>query len=61
MTNSAVEEIEKLKKKYGLILLTFIICDAIALKKSLERANPSIVVLEKGTTNKKSTINDTKI
>ncbi|MEZ7504888.1 BT_3928 family protein [Flavobacterium sp. Arc2] len=58
MTNSAVEEIEKAKKKYGLTF-DFYTCDAIALK-TIERANPSIVVLEKGTVKQKVHYNDIK-
>ncbi|SEA70020.1 DoxX protein [Flavobacterium gillisiae] len=58
MTNSAVEEIEKAKKKYGLTF-DFYTCDAIALK-TIERANPSIVVLEKGTIKQKVHYNDIK-
>jgi uncharacterized membrane protein YphA (DoxX/SURF4 family)/peroxiredoxin len=56
MTNSPVEEIEKAQKKYGLTF-DFYTCDAIALK-TIERANPSIVVLEKGTIKQKVHYND---
>ena len=58
MTNSVLEEIEKTKKKYGLTF-DFYTCDAIALK-TIERANPSIVVLEKGTIKQKVHYNDIK-
>jgi uncharacterized membrane protein YphA (DoxX/SURF4 family)/peroxiredoxin len=56
MTNSSVEEIEKATEKYGLTF-EFYTCDAIALK-TIERANPSIVVLEKGTVKQKVHYND---
>ena len=56
MTNSASEEIEKAQKKYGLTF-EFYNCDATALK-TIERANPSIVVLEKGTVKQKVHYND---
>jgi uncharacterized membrane protein YphA (DoxX/SURF4 family)/peroxiredoxin len=58
MTNSSMVEIEKAKKKYGLSF-DFYTCDAIALK-TIERANPSIVVLEKGTIKQKVHYNDIK-
>jgi hypothetical protein len=57
MTNSADEEIEKAQKKYG---LDFYTCDAIALK-TIERANPSIVVLEEGTIKQKFITTTSKI
>ena len=58
MTNSSVEEIAKAKKKYGL-QFDYYTCDAIALK-TIERANPSIVLLEKGTVKQKVHYNDIK-
>lgn len=58
MTNSTVEEIEKSQKKYGLTF-DYYTCDAIALK-TIERANPSIVLLEKGTIKQKVHYNDIK-
>ena len=58
MTNSSVIEIAKAKKKYGL-QFDFYTCDAIALK-TIERANPSIVILEKGTVKQKVHYNDIK-
>jgi len=51
MTNSSQQEIEKAQKKYNL-KFDFYTCDAIALK-TIERANPSIVILEKGTIKQK--------
>lgn len=56
MTNSSDEEIKKAQKKYNL-KFDFYTCDAIALK-TIERANPSIVILEKGTVKKKVHYND---
>ncbi len=56
MTNSSVEEVEKNRKEYGLEF-EFYNCDATALK-TIERANPSIVVLEKGTIKQKVHYND---
>lgn len=56
MTNSSVEEIEKAQKKYKL-KFDFYTCDATALK-TIERANPSIVILEKGTIKQKVHYND---
>jgi uncharacterized membrane protein YphA (DoxX/SURF4 family)/peroxiredoxin len=56
MTNSSPEEIQKSKKKYGLTF-DFYTCDAIALK-TIERANPSIIVLNKGTIKQKVHHND---
>jgi hypothetical protein len=50
MTNS-IEEIQNHKKKYGLTF-EYYTCDAIVLKKTIERANPSIVVLIKVPSNK---------
>lgn len=56
MTNSSEEEIEKAQKKYNL-KFDFYTCDAIALK-TIERANPSIIILEKGTVKQKVHYND---
>ncbi|MEO8255151.1 MAG: BT_3928 family protein, partial [Flavobacterium sp.] len=56
MTNSSIEEIEKAQKKYNL-KFDFYTCDAIALK-TIERANPSIVILNKGTIKQKVHYND---
>lgn len=58
MTNSSVAEIKKSQEKYGLTF-DYYTCDAIALK-TIERANPSIVVLEKGTIKQKVHYNDIK-
>lgn len=58
MTNSSIEEIAKAKKKYGLHF-DFYTCDAIALK-TIERSNPSIVILENGTVKQKVHYNDIK-
>ncbi|HWR94758.1 MAG TPA: BT_3928 family protein [Flavobacterium sp.] len=62
MTGSSPEEIEKIKKQYG-YTFDFYFCDAIALK-TIERANPSIVILENGTIKQKvhhNDINDLKL
>ena len=56
MTNSSLEEIQKAQKKYGLTF-DYYTCDAIALK-TIERANPSIVILDKGTIKQKVHHND---
>lgn len=56
MTASLPDEIEKAKKEYGLTF-DFYFCDAIALK-TIERANPSIVVLHDGTIVQKVHYND---
>lgn len=56
MTASTPEEIAKTKKQYGLTF-DFYFCDATALK-TIERANPSIVILEKGTIKQKIHPND---
>lgn len=56
MTASSPEEIAKSKKEFGLTF-DFYFCDATALK-TIERANPSIVVLEKGTILQKVHYND---
>ncbi len=56
LTASGPEEIEKAKKQFGLNV-DFYFCDATALK-TIERANPSIVVIEKGTIKQKVHYND---
>lgn len=56
MTASLPEQIAKTKKEFG-YTFDFYFCDAIALK-TIERANPSIVVLEKGTIKQKVHYND---
>lgn len=56
MTASGADEIAKAKKQYGLNV-DFYFCDATTLK-TIERANPSIVVLEKGTVIQKVHYND---
>jgi uncharacterized membrane protein YphA (DoxX/SURF4 family)/peroxiredoxin len=56
MTGSAPEQIEKTKKEFG-FTFDFYFCDATALK-TIERANPSIVILEKGTVKQKVHYND---
>ena len=56
MTASSPEEIAQSKKDFG-ITFDFYFCDATALK-TIERANPSIVVLEKGTILQKVHYND---
>lgn len=56
MTASDVETIEKYKKEYG-HTFDYYFCDATTLK-TIERANPSIVVLEKGTIIQKAHFND---
>lgn len=58
MTASAADEITKTKKQFGLNI-DFYFCDATALK-TIERANPSIVVLQKGTIIQKVHYNDIK-
>ncbi|RTY66676.1 DoxX family protein [Flavobacterium sp. GSP27] len=58
MTSSLPEEIAAAKKQYGLTF-DFYFCDAITLK-TIERANPSIVLLEKGTITQKLHHNDVK-
>ena len=47
LTGSGKQTIEKFKKEYG-FKFDFYFCDATALK-TIERANPSIVLLNKGT------------
>ena len=56
MTGATQEQIEITKKEYG-FTFDFYFCDAIALK-TIERANPSIVILEKGTVKQKVHYND---
>ena len=56
MTASAPEQISTAKKQFGLTF-NFYFCDAITLK-TIERANPSIVILEKGTILQKVHHND---
>lgn len=56
MTSSGEEVIQKYKKQYGLTF-DYYFCDATTLK-TIERANPSIVVLEKGTIIQKEHFND---
>lgn len=58
MTGSTQEQIEKTKKEYG-FAFDFYFCDAIALK-TIERSNPSIVILDKGTVKQKVHYNDIK-
>ncbi|MFZ0595617.1 MAG: BT_3928 family protein [Flavobacterium sp.] len=57
MTASGADEIAKAKKQYGLDF-DFYFCDATALK-TVERANPSIVILQNGTVIQKVHYNDT--
>ena len=56
MTASSIEEIAKAKNQFGLSF-DFYFCDGTALK-TVERANPSIIVLEKGTIKQKVHHND---
>jgi hypothetical protein len=56
MTGSTEENIAIAKKKYGLTF-DFYFCDPTTLK-TIERANPSIVVMEKGTITQKLHYND---
>ncbi|MBL0013502.1 MAG: DoxX family protein [Flavobacterium sp.] len=56
MTASPEGEIEKAKKEFG-YTFDFYFCDGTALK-TIERANPSIVLLEKGTIIQKVHYND---
>lgn len=56
MTASGADEIAKAKKQYNLDV-DFYFCDATALK-TVERANPSIVVLQNGTIIQKVHYND---
>jgi uncharacterized membrane protein YphA (DoxX/SURF4 family)/peroxiredoxin len=56
MTAATPEEIATVKKQYG-FTFDFYFCDAITLK-TIERANPSIVILENGTIQQKLHHND---
>ncbi len=56
MTASSPKEIAKTKTQFGL-LFDFYFCDATTLK-TIERANPSIMILEKGTIKQKAHYND---
>jgi uncharacterized membrane protein YphA (DoxX/SURF4 family) len=56
MTASSPEEIATAKKQFGMTF-DFYFCDAITLK-TIERANPSIVILDKGTILQKVHHND---
>jgi hypothetical protein len=56
MTSSLPEQIIVAKKQFGLTF-DFYFCDAITLK-TIERANPSIIILEKGTVQQKVHHND---
>ena len=56
MTSSLPEEINKAKKEFGLTF-DFYFCDAITLK-TIERANPNIVILKQGTIMQKVHHND---
>lgn len=58
MTASLEDEITQAKKEFG-FTFDFYFCDAITLK-TIERANPSIVVLEKGTITQKLHYNDSE-
>ncbi|MEZ4787295.1 MAG: DoxX family protein [Flavobacterium haoranii] len=56
MTSSGEEVINEYKKKFGLTF-DYYFCDATTLK-TIERANPSIVILEQGTITDKKHFND---
>ena len=56
LTGSGPEAIEKTKKQFGLNI-DFYFCDATTLK-TIERANPSIVIIENGTIKQKAHYND---
>ncbi|MCL6461751.1 MAG: DoxX family protein [Flavobacterium micromati] len=56
MTASSTEQIAIAKKQFGMTF-DFYFCDAITLK-TIERANPSIIILEKGTVMQKVHHND---
>lgn len=58
MTASDADEITKAKKQYNLNF-DFYFCDATTLK-TIERANPSIIVLKKGVVSQKLHYNDTE-
>ena len=55
-TGSSSDEIANIKKKYG-FTFDFLFCDATALK-TVERANPSFVILHYGTITQKVHYND---
>lgn len=59
MTSSSEDEIEKAKSEYG-FTFDFYFCDGTTLK-TIERANPSIVRLNKGTIMQKLHYNDSGI
>lgn len=59
MTASGAEDIAKAKKEFG-FTFDFYFCDATTLK-TIERANPSIVVLQKGTIKQKVHYNDSNL
>jgi len=56
MTATGTETIDKVKKEFG-FTFDFYFCDATTLK-TIERANPSIVILNKGTVVQKVHYND---
>lgn len=56
MTASGAEDIAKNKKEFGLTF-DYYFCDATTLK-TIERANPSIIILESGTIKQKVHYND---
>ena len=56
MTASLPDEIAKVKKDFG-FTFDFYFCDTTTLK-TIERANPSLVILEKGTIKQKVHHND---
>ena len=56
LTGSSKEVSDAIKKEYGQTF-DYYFCDAIAIK-TIERANPSIIVLEKGTIKQKVHYND---
>jgi hypothetical protein len=56
ITGSSAEVIENIKKKYG-IAFDVLFCDATAIK-TIERANPSFVILHFGTITQKVHYND---
>jgi uncharacterized membrane protein YphA (DoxX/SURF4 family)/peroxiredoxin len=56
MTASSPEQIERVQKQYGLTF-DFYFCDAIALK-TIERANPSVVIISKAVVKQKVHYND---
>lgn len=56
LTGSAADAISKVKTQYGLTF-DFYFCDPTTIK-TIERANPSVVVLNKGTVTQKAHYND---